>query len=294
MSDAGSGGRSIATEVAFPGRARVGEGPVWDAEIGRLHWVDIPAGHIHTGDPATGRTSSLALPTHIGAAVPRRGGGFVAATAEGFASVDADGTMTVRRAILPDGERMNDAKCDVHGRFWAGSTTMDFQRGKGALHVLMPDWTSRVVLDGLALPNGLGWSPDGHVFYLADSVAGEIYAFDSEPEGIGISRRRTLFRMPAHAGLPDGLTVDAAGCLWVAIWGGGRVVRISRDGDLLGELPLPVHQPSSCAFGGPGLDVLYVTSAREGLELADDDPAGSVLAVDGVGAVGLPSTAFAG
>ncbi|MFC9623946.1 SMP-30/gluconolactonase/LRE family protein [Streptomyces sp. NPDC056930] len=285
----------MAAKVAIPGRAGVGEGPVWDAGLQRLHWVDIPAGHIHTSDPATGRTTSLRLPTQVGAAAPRRGGGFVAATTEGFASVDTHGSMTTRRAFLPDGERMNDAKCDRRGRFWAGSTTMDFRPGSGALHVLLPDWTSRVVLEGLALPNGLGWSPDGRTFYLADSVAGEIYAFDTADEGPWLSRRRTLFRLPAHTGMPDGLTVDAAGCLWVAVWGGARVARISPDGDLLGEIPMPVHQPSSCTFGGPHLDTLYVTSARDGLELSDDDPAGSVFVVDEAGgAVGLPSATFAG
>ncbi|MFJ5899506.1 SMP-30/gluconolactonase/LRE family protein [Streptomyces sp. NPDC093064] len=281
-------------EIAIPGKATVGEGPVWDAAVGRLHWVDIPAGHIHTSNPATGRTASLTLSTHVGAVAPRRTGGFVAATAAGFAAVGADGSMTVRRAFLPDSERMNDGKCDRQGRFWAGSTTMDFQRGKGALHVLMPDWTSRVVLDGLALPNGLDWSPDGRTFYLADSLAGEICAFDTDPENAGISRRRILSRIPAATGMPDGLTVDAEGCLWVAVWGGERLVRISPDGDLLGEIPMPVHQPSSCAFGGPRLDILYVTSAREGLDLSDDDPAGSVFALAQVSAVGMPSTRFAG
>ncbi|GIH18605.1 gluconolactonase [Rugosimonospora africana] len=304
--------RELSPEVAFAGRARVGEGPVWDARHGRLHWVDIPAGHIHTSDPGTdwsgsprgdrraepdqsiGQTTSIELPTQVGAAVPRRGGGFLAATAEGFASVEADGSMTVRCAILPDGERMNDAKCDRYGRFWAGSTTMDFQPGRGALHLLMPDWTTRVVLDGLTLPNGLDWSPDGRTFYLADTMAGEISAFDSDLESASISNRRVLFRMPVEAGMPDGLTVDASGCLWVAIWGGDRVLRLSPDGDVLGEIPMPVHQPSSCAFGGPGLDVLYITSAREGLDLSDDDPAGSVFAVTRPGAVGTPSTPFAG
>ncbi|MFF2324757.1 MULTISPECIES: SMP-30/gluconolactonase/LRE family protein [unclassified Streptomyces] len=286
----------MTAEVAIPGTARVGEGPVWDPGLRRLHWVDIPAGLIHTSDPATGLTTSLRLPTQVGAAVPRRGGGgFVAATAEGFASVDADGSMTTRRAFLPAGERMNDAKCDRQGRFWAGSTALDFRPGSGALHVLLPDWTSHVLLEGLTLPNGLGWSPDGRTFYLADSIAGEIYAFDTTDDAPWISRRRTLVRLPAHTGMPDGLTVDSAGCLWVALWGGARVARISPDGDLLGGIPLPVRQPSSCTFGGPRLDALYVTSAREGLELPGDDPAGSVFVVDEMGgAVGLPSATFAG
>ncbi|GAA2345202.1 CBU_1789 family Dot/Icm type IV secretion system effector [Dactylosporangium salmoneum] len=284
--------QAMAPEVAVPGRARVGEGPVWDARDARLHWVDIPAGHIHTSDPTTGQTSTLDLPTHVGAAVPRRGGGFVAAVAEGFASVEAG--MTVRCAILPVGERMNDAKCDRRGRLWAGSTTMDFQPGRGALHVLMPDWTTRVVLEGLTLPNGLGWSPDGRTFYLADTMAGEISAFDADLERATIGRRRTFARFPDGTGMPDGLTVDATGCLWVAMWGGDRVVRISPDADVLGELPMPAHQPSSCTFGGTALDVLYITSAREGLDLPDDDPAGSVFAVGGLGVVGTPAAAFAG
>ncbi|MEU7866414.1 SMP-30/gluconolactonase/LRE family protein [Dactylosporangium sp. NPDC049140] len=279
-------------EVAVAGRARVGEGPVWDALSGRLHWVDIPAGHIHTSDPTTRQTSTLTLPTQVGAAVPRRRGGFVAAVAEGFASVEAG--MTVRCAILPERERMNDAKCDRHGRLWAGSTTMDFQPGRGALHVLMPDWTTRVVLEGLTLPNGFDWSPDGRTFYLADTMAGEISAFDADLERATIGRRRTFARFPQDTGMPDGLTVDATGCLWVAMWGGDRVVRLSPDADLLGELPMPVHQPSSCAFGGPALDVLYITSAREGLDLADDDPAGSVFAVNGLGVAGTPAAMFAG
>ncbi|GAA5187626.1 SMP-30/gluconolactonase/LRE family protein [Rugosimonospora acidiphila] len=280
--------------MAIHGTAKVGEGPVWDPAGDRLHWVDIPAGHVHTSDPATGRTSTIALPTHVGAAVPRREGGFVAATSAGFAAVDAGGAMTVRRAILPDGQRMNDAKCDRHGRLWAGSTTMDFQPGEGALHVLMPDWTTRVLLNGLTLPNGLDWSPDGRTFYLADTMVGEISAFDTEPGDTTIRRRRTLFRIPSERGMPDGLSVDATGCLWVAMWGGDRVIRLSPDGDLLGEVPMPVHQPSSCAFGGPRLDVLYVTSARDGLDLPAGDPAGSVFAIDRPGAVGLPSTPFAG
>ncbi|MGW2180696.1 SMP-30/gluconolactonase/LRE family protein [Streptomyces sp. NPDC001732] len=281
-------------EIVIPGRAAVGEGPVWDAAAGRLHWVDIPAGHIHSSDPVTGRTARLELPTSVGAAVPRHGGGFVAATAEGFATVHSDGSMTMRRAILPFGERMNDAKCDRRGWFWAGSTTLDFQPGKGALHVLLPDWTTRVVLEGMTLPNGLDWSPDGRTFYLADSMTGEICAFDTDSAEPRISRRRVLIRIPAKAGLPDGLTVDTTGCLWVALWGGDSVVRISPEGDVLQQIPMPVHQPSSCAFGGPSLDALYVTSARDGLEVAPDAPDGSVFAVRQPGAAGLSPTWFAG
>ncbi|WP_327241692.1 SMP-30/gluconolactonase/LRE family protein [Streptomyces sp. NBC_01320] len=285
---------SIDITVAIPGKARVGEGPFWDGETGQLTWVDILAGRVHTADPAAPRPHTLTLPTFVGAAVPKASGGYVAATTEGFTDVRADGTWTTRLSVLPPGHRMNDAKCDPQGRLWAGSCTMDFAAGRGALHVLTPDWATEPVLDGLTQPNGLGWSPDGRTFYLIDTVAHEVNAFDVPPDRLAPARRRTLARFPEAAGEPDGMTVDADGCLWIALWGGGRLLRLSPDGGVLAEVPLPVDQPASCAFGGPDLDVLYVTTAREGLGPSPAGPAGSVLAVRGLGVHGLPAHRFGG
>jgi sugar lactone lactonase YvrE len=281
----------IRTVVAM--RTRVGEGPVWDAEARRLHWVDILAGDLHTTEPDTGRTTTISLPTLLGAAVPRAAGGFVAAMEDGFAEVDVDGTMRVRAHVLRDGVRMNDAKCDPTGRLWAGSTRIDFTPGEGALHVLEPDWTTRVVLHGLTLPNGLGWSPDGRTFYLVDSMEGVLWAFDTELASGTLGARRELVRFKESDGLPDGLCVDAAGCLWLAMWGGGRVLRIAPDGAVLEALDMPVVQPSSCAFGGAGLDVLFVTSAAEGLSTMDSLD-GSLFAVAGLGHNGVPAVRFGG
>lgn len=281
--------------VAFPGSARVGEGPFWDDRSGLLHWVDILSGRIHTGDPRTGEQRvPITLRTLVGAAVPKTSGGFVAATSEGFADVRDDGTWTTRLGFLPAGQRMNDAKCDPSGRFWAGSNDLDFAPGQGALHVLSADWSSEQVLDGLALPNGLAWSPDGRTFYLVDTMAGEVYAFDVVPGTPAPANRRLLARFPQETGMPDGMTIDAQGCLWIAMWEGDRLVRLSPEGRVLTEVEMPVHQPSSCAFGGPDLDVLYVTSAREGLDLPERDPAGSVFAVRGLGVRGLPAERFRG
>jgi sugar lactone lactonase YvrE len=281
--------------LAVRATARVGEGPVWDAGTGSLRWVDILAGAIHRSELATGATTTRVLPTLVGAVAPKRSGGLVAAVTEGFAEVSGEvsGEYVVRRSVLADGVRMNDAKCDPGGRFWAGSTAMDFAAGRGALHVLEPDWSTRVVVDGLTQPNGLGWSPDGRTFYLVDSAEREISAFDAV--GNRVTGRR-LFCSFAADDVPDGLCVDSEGCLWVALWGGGRLVRIAPDGQLLSTLPVPVVQPSSCAFVGPDLDVLCVTSAREGLGLAPDDPAydGSVLVFTGLGVTGVPVASFAG
>lgn len=280
--------------VAFAGAARVGEGPVWDESSRALHWVDILAGEIHTAEPSSRSHRTIAMSTLVGAAAPRRSGGFVAATREGFAAVEHDGSWTTRIASLGDGVRMNDGKCDSAGRFWSGSTDMQFAAGRGALHVLRTDWQSETVLDDLTLPNGLGWSPDGSVFYLIDTMAEELNAFDVSPADPTPTNRRVVARFHTASGLPDGMTVDAQGCLWIAMWGGGRIIRISPSGEILYELPVPVEQPSSCTFGGPDFDVLYVTSAREGLDVPDDDPAGSVFAVRGLGIRGLPTPKFEG
>jgi sugar lactone lactonase YvrE len=160
--------------------------------------------------------------------------------------------------------------------------------------VLSADWSREQVLDGLTLPNGLAWSPDGRVFYLVDTIAGEVNAFDVVPGTPAPANRRLLARFPQRTGMPDGMTIDAQGCLWIAMWGGDRLVRLSPEGSVLLEVEMPVRQPSSCAFGGPDLDVLYVTSARDGLDLPERDPAGSVFAVRGLGVRGLPAARFRG
>lgn len=285
--------------VLVSARASVGEGPHWNAELGALHWVDIPAGALYTSIPATnespGRTSVVALPTTLGAAVPRRDGGFVAATGEGFAAVDTAGAWSTRVPLLGDGYRMNDAKCDPAGRLWAGSTAEDFTPGRGALHVLYPDWSTEVVLDGLTLPNGLGWSPDARRMYLADTYAHRVYAFDVDPVTAAVSRQRVLVDFTDTGDLPDGLCVDAAGHLWIAMWGGGRLLRCGPDGTIGIDLRVPVRQPSSCGFIGARLDRLCVTSALAGLTGRDArTPNGCVLAISGLPAPGLPVARFAG
>ena len=279
--------------VAVRATARVGEGPVWDPVHDVLRWVDIPVGLVHASRPGTGETSTVRLPMQVGAVALAAGGDLVMACEQGFGLLAADGSFDVRLPVLAPGERMNDAKCDA-ARLWAGSTELDFSRGRGALHVLRPDWTSDVVLTGLTLPNGMGWSPAGDVFYLADSEERVIYAFDFAPDRAALSGRRTLIAFAERDGKPDGLCTDSSGDLWVAMWGASRVLRISPLGEIRAELPVPVRQPSSCAFGGPALDVLYVTSAREGMRLPDggDAPDGSVLAVAPAGATGTAPVFF--
>jgi sugar lactone lactonase YvrE len=282
-------------QVAIDADPRVGEGPVWDADRGELVWVDILGGRVHRTHPGSGATVTYELPTFVGAAAPAAEGGFVIATREGFGYLDEEGVFESRLEFLPEGARMNDAKCDVRGRFWAGSCAMDFTPGRGALHVLEPDWSVRTILDGFTLPNGLDWSPDGRTFYLVDTVDRAVYAFGFDAEAGEVREQRTLIAFDAELpGLPDGMCVDAGGDLWIAFWGGRAVVRVSAAGELLETLDVPVAQPSSCAFGGAELDVLYVTSAREGLPENEIGLDGCVLSLAGTRARGQHVPRFAG
>ncbi|AOW94101.1 hypothetical protein BFN03_19315 [Rhodococcus sp. WMMA185] len=272
----------------------VGEGPVWDSRTGVLHWVDIPRGRVHVTDFETHKTKTLIFDTTVGAVAPRSTtSGYVAAIAEGFGVIAADGELEVTNAFLPGGARMNDAKCDGRGRLWAGSCAIDFEPGGGALHVLDVDFTVRTVLDGWTLPNGLGWSPGSDLFYLVDSLERSISVWDYDLESAELSNHRILATFDSDEGLPDGLCVDTNGCIWVAMWGGGRVVRLSPQGDRLTSVDLPVQQPSSCAFAGAQRDTLIVTSARQDLARAATID-GSVLALHDTGSRGTEVAFFGG
>jgi sugar lactone lactonase YvrE len=284
----------IGVRVLVDSRAEVGEGPIWLDEPGRLRWVDMPAGAVHVTDPVDGATTSTRVAGFVGAVASRRLGGLVVADLRGFLLLDAEGGLEASVPLLDADHRMNDAACDRLGRFWAGSTGTDFAPGEGALHVLHPDRTVDTVAEGLTLPNGMGWSPSGDTFYLADSVAHVVYAYDVDLDTARIGDRRVLHAFSEDDGMPDGLCVDAGGDVWVALWGGSAVVRLSAVGERLETVRIPARQTSSCAFGGPDGATLFVTSAAAGLEPEEGRHDGALFAVDGTGARGGAPTAFAG
>jgi len=247
----------------------LGEGARWDARRDELLRVDIMAGRVYrdrvAGDGGLVPVRSYAVPGTVGAIAPIEGDdGWLLAAGRGFVHLRPDGSRRPIAEVAPPETRMNDAACDPQGRFWAGTLADDHHVGGGALYRL--DGAVRVeqVLDGLTISNGLGWSPDGATMYLADSIPGVVHAFDFDGEAGTISGGRVLITVPEEAGVPDGLTVDAAGDLWVAIYGGGRVHRYTPDGELHSVLPVPAEQITCCAFGGPGMSWLYVTTATGG------------------------------
>jgi sugar lactone lactonase YvrE len=261
--------RAAAVEVVVAAGAELGEGPIWDARSGRIAWVDILARRIHLTDSVTGASESIETPLHVGAVAPRANGGFVAALQDGF-WVIGDGPAR-RITTIPEARsslRFNDGKCDPAGRFWAGTMAYDQATGAAALYRLDADGRSTRVIDGVTISNGLDWSVDGTTMYYVDSPLQRIDAFDYTPSTGDISNRRIAIQIAPEAGTPDGLTLDADGGIWVALWGGGQVHRYLDD-RLDWVIKLPVSQPTSCAFGGAELDELYVTSAWEGLSDAD-------------------------
>ncbi len=246
----------------------LGEGARWDARRDELLRVDILAGRVYRDrigdDGGLVPVRAYQVPETVGAVAPVQGDeGWLLAAGRGFAHLSPDGSLRPLAEVAPAGTRMNDAACDPQGRFWAGTLAHDQRPGGGALYRLDRDGRTELMLDGLTISNGLGWSPDGGTMYLADSGPRVVHAFAFDGERGTISDARVLVRVPEDVGAPDGLTVDAAGDLWVAIFDGGRVHRYSPDGELRQALRLPARQSTSCAFAGPGLNRLYVTTATE-------------------------------
>ncbi|MER0450005.1 SMP-30/gluconolactonase/LRE family protein [Streptomyces sp. Edi4] len=277
-------------ELAVREAAVLGEGPTWDPATGRLIWVDILSSRIHTYATSDGRRTVMATEQHVGAAKPRAGGGLVVNLRDGVGLYGPDGGFSwlVRDPVA--GRRANDAAVSPDGALWAGTMRYDEAPGGGSLSRIAPDGTATEVLGDASVSNGIGWSPDSRLMYYIDTPTGRIDVFDFD--GQLAHDRRPFAAIPATAGHPDGLAVDGEGGVWVALWGGGAVRRYATDGTLDLAVPLPVRCPTACAFGGPDLTDLYITTARVG-QSAPHPLAGSVLVLPGAGR-GLPGFAFAG
>ncbi|OMI38073.1 SMP-30/gluconolactonase/LRE family protein [Streptomyces sparsogenes] len=284
-------GNGHGLEVAVRATAELGEGPTWDAAAKRLIWVDILSSRVHTWDPATGRRTVLVTEQHVGAAKPRAGGGLAVNLRDGVGLYGADGGFSwlVHEAV--PGRRGNDAAVAPDGSLWAGTMRYDEATGGGTLSRIAPDGSRTEILPDVTVSNGIGWSPDGRLMYYADTPTRRIDVFDVA--GAEVTGRRPFARIEDGAGFPDGLCVDADGGVWVALWDGGAVRRYAPNGSLDRVVELPVRRPTACAFGGPDLTDLYVTSARVGLGPAEQPLAGSVLVLAGAGQ-GLAQPAFAG
>jgi len=271
-----------------------GEGPVWHPRWPGLRWVDMFAGDVLELETGTERIVRHPTGSRISATIrPRTDGGTVLAVERGFALADA-ALHTVRHLaeVWTDPcVRMNDGDCSPDGHFYCGSMAYDETRGAGGLYRLNPDLTTTVVLEGVTISNGLTFSPDGATAYYIDTPTQQVDAFDYDSTGT-LTNRRTVIRIPDDAGAPDGMTVDTDGRLWIALWGGGAVRCYSPAGRLEHQLTLPVSQVTACAFGGPNLDELYITTSRQTVALGTQPAAGALFRAR-PGARGFPARCYA-
>jgi sugar lactone lactonase YvrE len=282
-------------ELASGPCAHHGEGIIWDPSPGEVRWVDMLAGDVLTLDERTGSVRRLHVGSVVAAIRPRASGGLVLALERGFATLDPGSSIVnpMPEIWRDPTVRMNDGACDPTGRFFCGSMAYDEAAGRGALYRLDPDGTVVRILESVTISNGLAWSADGSIAYYVDSATQRIDVFDYDAATGLLLERRNVVEIEEDDGAPDGLTIDEEGFIWVALWGGSAVRRYSPSGRLDGVIELPVRQVTACCFGGPELDVLYISTSRLGLDATREPEAGAVF-LDRPGVRGLPPFLFAG
>jgi len=287
-------------ECVWPAEAVLGEGPLWSPGEKALYWVDIKAPALHRFRPEDGDKTSWVMPETIGWVIERANGeGLIAGFKErGFAFL-TPGTMVPEVIGQPEPDypdnRFNDAKADARGRIWAGTMDDEEREASGALYRLDPDQEWHRMDKGYVVTNGPAFSPDGTTLYHTDTFEGTIYAFDLSADG-KLANKRIFVTIPEGDGYPDGMTCDAEGGLWVAHYNGWRLTRFRPDGQVDRIVEMPVSRVTSCTFGGPELDRLYITTARKGLdeqELEEQPLAGGLFVLE-PGVKGLPAGQYGG
>ena len=291
----------INAEVVHAAEAALGEGCVWSPVEDLLIWVDITGQAVHRFDHASGQPVSVwRYPQSVGNAALRASGGLALGLGASVALTDRVGAIetVIELPGEPASNRANDGAVDPRGRLFQG-TMSNAEPGApvAALHRVDGDGTARRVVPDVSISNGMGWSPDQSTMYYIDTLTFRVDRFDYDPDTGEIDGRRPFLTFDGSAGGPDGMTMDAEGCLWVAFFGGYHVQRFSPDGERLETIVTPgAPQTTCCCFGGPDLDTLYITTARDsiaGVNTEGEPNSGALFAAD-VGAVGLPTNLFAG
>jgi sugar lactone lactonase YvrE len=253
-------------ELYIDARATLGESPAWDAKTQTLYWVDVFERHIYAGAKRI-----LQLNDYIGCLAPRHSGGLIVAQRRSFCLV-LPNMKTIHKLPSPRGEalhnRFNDGKCDPRGRFIAGTMDHNEKEDSGALYSLSADGQARKLLSHVRISNGLAWSPNGKAMYFIDTPSRQVLAFDYDLDTGKLLNARVIIRFDKSFGWPDGMTSDTDGNLWIAMWGGARVSQWSPDGTLLAQFGVEAMNVTSCVFGGPNMNELFITTALKGTDAA--------------------------
>jgi sugar lactone lactonase YvrE len=268
----------IKTELVLDSKSLLGEGPWWDHDRMTLSWIDVLGRMIHRYDPAANINNTIIAGQHIGCAVPRKSGGMIACMQDGIYHVDYENNKIepvcdVEKKIRDN--RFNDGKCDSRGRLWFGSMSMKISQGgkfknRGSFYNYSQKYGVVKVFGDVGISNGIAWSRDDTKMYYIDSLTRSVACFDFDIEKGLLRNKRYIIKIPGTDGLPDGMTIDVEGLLWIAHFGGFQVSRWDPEtGEKIGKIELPVPNVTSCIFGGNDLDELYITTAREGLKKED-------------------------
>jgi sugar lactone lactonase YvrE len=279
-----------ALDVVVNLRSKLGEGPVWDHRARALAWVDILAGLVHLTDPGTGSTEVISVGAPVGALALLGDSDYLLAVRNGFAALSGTEVGAIEEVFNGEGMRMNDGSVDPTGRFVAGSMG-DGESPVGSLYSRESGGAVRTLIQDVTISNGIAWSSDGAVMYYVDSALQAIDVMDYDVETGMVSDRRRWVEIDEREGTPDGITIDTEGCVWVALWDGGRVRRYSPAGAAIQEIELPVRRVTSCAFGGPELDRLFISTASVGIDPSEPghELAGAMFVAD-PGCRGFEST----
>ncbi|CUK26578.1 L-arabinolactonase [Cognatishimia activa] len=284
-------------ECVLPWGAQLGEAPIWHSTDNLLYWVDILRPAVYRFNAETGVNEACVLTKLVSSVLPTTEKELIVTTQDGVEVLDFD-SGSLRPFCDPEEglheNRLNDAKIGPGGAIWVGSMRMDAAKPTGGLYRVDSTGTWARQESGLTVSNGLAWSPDNRTFYFVDTIPGLIYAYDCVPGSGQISNRRTFAQIPSEDGRADGITVDAEGGVWVALWDGWKVRRYAPDGSIDYDIDVPVPRPTSLCFGGTDNATMYITSARTRLPaatLSEAPLSGGIFAVD-AGVKGLPSNQF--
>jgi len=293
---------TILTEakLVIESNSPLGEGPIWDRKTQVLWWVDILEGLVHRHDPADGANQSWSVEQMIGTIVTAQDGRLVIAAEKGFHWFDPE-TGNIELIVEPEPDkpqnRFNDGKCDPAGRLWAGTMPISEEGNSGILYCLHPDGKAETKQTGYAIPNGIVWNDEATIMYHIDSPTRRVDAWDYDNPTGSISNRRAVYHVQQEGAFPDGMAMDVEGKIWLALWGGWAVIRFDPvNGEELERIPVPVSRTSACAFGGPNLNTLFITTAKKDItpdELEKEPLAGCVFKTN-PGVCGQPPVSFAG
>jgi len=285
-------------ELALEMNSKLGEGAFWHYQTNQLYWIDILNNQLYIYDPNTGTNKSFEMPTSIGTVVPQTDTTAVVALVDGiYIQNTKSGTLSLLSDVESDvpENRFNDGKSDPNGNLWVGSMHYAQTEANAKLYRITPEGHTTAMLDSITISNGIVWSKDASTMYYIDTPTAKIRAFDYDASTASISNERVVVQVPDSLGSPDGMAIDSEDKLWVGMWNGDGVIRFDPvTGEVLEKVPVPAHNVTSCAFGGPNLQTLYITTASVDMTPEEQEKyplAGSVFKVE-TKVKGVPSTPF--